>query len=134
EDGELHHLGVASSFSVARRAELREELAPYVAADLSDHPWGRWADAMAHAEGSTRLPGGQSRWNAKKDLSFTPLRPELVAEVAYERVDNGRFRHSARFQRWRSDRTPESCTFEQLEVVPPTELAEALGGLPAPGD
>ena len=121
EAGNLHHLGVASSFSAARRAELREQLAPFVAADLSDHPWGEWADAAAHAKSEGRLPGGQSRWNAKKDLSFTPLRPELVAEVAYERVDNGRFRHSARFQRWRPDRTPDSCTFEQLEVVAPVD-------------
>ena len=126
DDGHLHHLGVASSFSVARRAELRAELAPHVTDDWSEHPWGRWADAMAHQSGEGRLPGGQSRWNAKKDLSFTPLRPDLVAEVAYERVDNGRFRHSCRFQRWRTDRDPASCTFDQLEVVPPTELAEAL--------
>lgn len=122
EDGRLHHLGVASSFSVARRAELRDELAPYVAADLTGHPWGQWADAAAHAGDNGRLPGGQSRWSAGKDLTFTPLRPDLVAEVAYERVDNGRFRHSARFQRWRPDRDPASCTFEQLEVVPPEEL------------
>ena len=129
DEGNLHHLGVASSFSVARRAELRAELAPYVTDDWSQHPWGRWADAAAHASGEDgRLPGGQSRWNATKDLSFTPLRPELVAEVAYERVDNGRFRHSARFQRWRTDRTPESSTFEQLEVVPPAELRAALAG------
>ena len=129
DEGHLHHLGVASSFSVARRAELREELAPYVAADLTGHPWGEWASAAAHASGEGgRLPGGQSRWNATKDLSFTPLRPDLVAEVAYERVDNGRFRHSARFQRWRPDRDPASCTFEQLEVVPPVELSIALAG------
>jgi ATP-dependent DNA ligase len=126
DEGNLHHLGVASSFSVARRAELRDELAPYVADDLHGHPWGRWADAMAHNDGG-RLPGGQSRWSVGKDLSFTPLRPELVAEVAYERVDNGRFRHSARFQRWRTDRTPESCTFDQLEVVAPEEVATVLG-------
>lgn len=128
EDGRLHHLGVASSFSVARRAELRDQLAPFVTDDLSDHPWGRWAEAAAHTDGAHgRLPGGQSRWSAGKDLSFTPLRPELVAEVAYERVDNGRFRHSARFQRWRTDRNPESCTFEQIEAVAPEELAAALG-------
>lgn len=128
-DGQLHHLGVASSFSVARRAELRTELAPYVQDDLTGHPWGEWADAAAHAAANgQRLPGGQSRWNATKDLSFTPLRPDLVAEVAYERVDNGRFRHSARFQRWRTDRDPTSCTFEQLEVVPPAELSTALAG------
>jgi ATP-dependent DNA ligase len=127
EEGNLHHLGVASSFSVARRAELRDELAPYVLEDLADHPWGGWADAMVQASAGGRMPGGQSRWNAQKDLTFTPLRPDLVAEVAYERVDNGRFRHSARFQRWRPDRDPASCTFEQLEVVPPTELRDAFG-------
>ncbi len=129
EEGRLHNLGVASSFSAARRGELRGELAPYVAADLAGHPWGGWADAEAHASSTTgRLPGATSRWNAKKDLSFTPLRPELVVEVAYERVDNGRFRHTARFQRWRPDKDPASCTFEQLEVVPPLELSLALGG------
>ena len=128
DDGNLHHLGVASSFSVARRRELRDELAPHVATDWAEHPWGSWMDAAAQAaEDGGRLPGGISRWNAKKDLSFTPLRPELVAEVAYERVDNGRFRHSARFQRWRPDRTPESCTFEQLEVVAPVELHQVFG-------
>ncbi len=129
EEGRLHNLGVASSFSVARRTELRDELAPYVTDDWDTHPWGGWADAAAHESSATgRLPGGQSRWNAKKDLSFTPLRPELVAEVAYERVDNGRFRHSARFRNWRTDRTPESCTFDQLEVVPAVELSLALDG------
>lgn len=129
EEGRLHNLGVASSFSVARRVELRSELAPYVTDDLSSHPWGGWADAAAHASEATgRLPGGPSRWNAKKDLSFTALRPELVVEVAYERVDAGRFRHSARFQRWRPDRDPASCTFAQLEVVPPVELSLALDG------
>jgi len=129
EEGRLHHLGVASSFSVARRAELRHELAPYVTDDWASHPWGGWADEMAHAsQDSGRLPGSPSRWNATKDLSFTPLRPELVAEVAYERVDNGRFRHSARFRHWRQDKDPTECTFAQLEVVPPIELAAALGG------
>ncbi|HEX2575989.1 MAG TPA: ATP-dependent DNA ligase [Aquihabitans sp.] len=129
DEGRLHNLGVASSFSVARRAELRGELAPYVTDDLASHPWGGWADAAAHASHATgRLPGAPSRWNGKKDLSFTPLRPELVVEVAYERVDSGRFRHSARFQRWRPDREPESCTFAQLEVVPPVELSLALDG------
>lgn len=128
EEGRLHNLGVASSFSAARRKELREEVAPYVVEDLRDHPWGEWASAEAHAGGEHgRLPGGPSRWNAKKDLSFTPLRPELVCEVAYERVDNGRFRHGTRLLRWRPDRTPESCTFDQLEVVPPVELTHLFG-------
>lgn len=115
DDGRLLHLGVASSFSVARRKELREELAPHVVSDLSHHPWGQWPG------------GGGSRWNVGKDLSFTALDPELVAEVAYERVDNGRFRHSARFKRWRPDRSGESCTFEQLEVVPAIELKQVFG-------
>jgi ATP-dependent DNA ligase len=129
EEGHLHHLGVASSFSAARRRELRDELAPHVTDDLASHPWGRWADAAAHATGASgRLPGAPSRWNAKKDLSFTPLRPELVVEVAYERVDGGRFRHSARFQRWRPDRDPSTCTFDQLEVVAPAELSAILTG------
>ncbi|MCU1352080.1 MAG: ATP-dependent ligase [Acidimicrobiales bacterium] len=128
EAGRLHNLGVASSFSAARRRELRDELAPLVADDLSSHPWGEWASAAAHASESTgRLPGGISRWNVGKDLTFTPLRPELVAEVAFERVDNGRFRHSARLLRWRPDREPASCTFDQLEVVPPVELHVVFG-------
>jgi ATP-dependent DNA ligase len=128
EDERLHHLGVASSFTAARRKELTGELAPYVAADLSSHPWGEWADAAAHEAGTSgRLPGAPSRWNATKDLSFIPVRPECVVEVAYERVDNGRFRHSARFLRWRPDRDADSCTFAQLEVVPPMELQLVFG-------
>jgi ATP-dependent DNA ligase len=128
EAGRLHNLGVASSFSAVRRRELRDELAPLVADDLASHPWGEWASAAAHASESTgRLPGGISRWNVGKDLTFTPLRPELVAEVAFERVDNGRFRHSARLLRWRPDREPASCTFEQLEVVPPVEIHVVFG-------
>jgi ATP-dependent DNA ligase len=128
DDGRLHHMGVASSFSVARRKELLGEVADYRLADLTGHPWGEWAAAEAHASDEHgRMPGGQSRWNAKKDLSFTPLRPELVAEVAYERVDSGRFRHSARLLRWRPDRDAGSCTFDQLEVVPPHELLEVFG-------
>jgi len=129
DEGRLHNLGVASSFSAARRAELRDELAPYVTTEYATHPWGQWMDEAAHASNETgRLPGAVSRWNAKKDLSFTLLRPELVTEVAYERVDNGRFRHTARFQRWRTDKDPADCTFEQLEVVPAIELSLALSG------
>jgi ATP-dependent DNA ligase len=121
--GNLHHLGVASNFTAAARRDMLETLAPVVAEDLAAHPWGAWAEAAAHASGEHgRLPGGVSRWNATKDLSFVPLRPDLVAEVAYERVDNGRFRHSARFRHWRPDRDPRSCTFDQLEVVAPAEL------------
>jgi len=129
DQGRLNHVGVASSFTAARRKELTAELAPYLTGALDDHPWADWAEAAAHAsETSGRLPGAQSRWNATKDLSFTAVRIELVAEVAYERVDNGRFRHAARFQRWRTDREPRTCTYAQLEVVPPLELQRVFGG------
>jgi ATP-dependent DNA ligase len=128
DDGRLHHMGVASSFSAARRRELNDELAPYALEPGGEHPWAEWAEAAAHASGvHGRMPGAPSRWNATKDLSFTPLRIDLVAEVAYERVDAGRFRHSARLQRWRPDRDPASCTFDQLEVTPPVELALVFG-------
>ncbi|GII92046.1 ATP-dependent DNA ligase [Sinosporangium siamense] len=111
EAGLLHHIGVAAAFSMARRAELVTELAPYVTTDLAEHPWGAWAEQPV----GQRLPGAVSRWTGKKDLSFVPLRPELVVEVAYDHMEGDRFRHTARFRRWRTDRTPESCTYEQLE-------------------
>lgn len=128
ETGRLHNVGVASSFKADLRRELRTELEPLIvpAAELADHPWGGWADPEAHAGG--RLPGAPSRWNATKDLSFVALRPSRVLEVGYERVDHGRFRHVARFKRWRPDRDPESCTYDQLEVVPPMELINVLHG------
>ncbi|HXH59225.1 ATP-dependent DNA ligase [Iamia sp.] len=127
DDGRLHSIGVASSFKADQRRQLKAELAALVLdpSDMGDHPWAEWADPEAHAEG--RLPGAPSRWNGQKDLSFTPLRIERVAEVGYERVDHGRFRHTSRFLRWRPDREPSSCRYDQLEVVPPVELAEVLG-------
>ncbi|HYI60192.1 MAG TPA: ATP-dependent DNA ligase [Acidimicrobiales bacterium] len=127
DEGRLHSVGVAASFKAADRRALLAELAPLVvpAEDIASHPWGGWTDPAAHAEG--RLPGGPSRWNGKKDLSFTPLRPERVAEVAYERVDHGRFRATSKFLRWRPDREPDSCRYDQLEVVPAVELSEVLG-------
>ncbi len=124
EDGRLHHVGVAASFPMARRKSLVAELEPYVADDPSQHPWGEWADQEAHA--STRMPGAVSRWSAGKNLSFVPLRPELVVEVAYEKMEGDRFRHTAQFRRWRTDRTPESCTYEQLESPDDLELSEIL--------
>jgi len=127
DDRRLHHVGVASSFTARRRKELLGELSLYLVDSIEDHPWRAWAEAQAHDEPSGRMPGAASRWNAKKDLSWTPLRPELVAEVTFEQVQNGRFRHSARLVRWRPDRTPDSCTFGQLEEVPPYELAEIFG-------
>jgi ATP-dependent DNA ligase len=116
-EGRLHHVGVSASFPMKRREELVAELAPYRLEDLGEHPWGSW---MAQAEtqpgtGAQRMPGAVSRWNAKKDLSFIPLRPELVVEVAYDHMEGDRFRHTAQFRRWRTDRTPKSCTYEQLE-------------------
>jgi ATP-dependent DNA ligase len=132
DDGVLHHVGVASSFSAAARTELLADLAPYRLdrggdGALDDHPWRAWAEAEADAEAAgQRRPGAQSRWNAGKDLSWEPLRtgPEagLIAEVAYEHMQGDRFRHTARFQRWRPDREPSSCTYEQLEVPVPMEL------------
>lgn len=125
EHGTLHHVGVASSFTAARRRELVSELAPLRENALDGHPWQAWAEAEAHAGG--RMPGGQSRWNAQKDMTWEPLRPELVAEVRYEHVLAGRFRHGGRLARFRPDRTPESCTYAQLEEVAPAELAALFG-------
>ncbi len=125
--GALQHVGVSAAFPMKRRAELVEELEPLRMEDVSDHPWAAWADEAAHA--SARLPGAPSRWTGKKDLSWVPLRPERVAEVAYDHMENGqRFRHTARFRRWRPDRTPESCTYTQLEEPVRYDLAEILGG------
>ncbi|MFI0507859.1 ATP-dependent DNA ligase [Streptomyces albogriseolus] len=126
-DGALQHVGVSAAFSMKRRAELVEELEPLRMEDVSGHPWAAWADEAAHT--SARLPGAPSRWTGKKDLSWVPLRPERVAEVAYDHMENGqRFRHTARFRRWRPDRTPESCTYAQLEEPVRFDLAEILGG------
>jgi ATP-dependent DNA ligase len=128
DDGDLHHVGVATSFTAKRRVELLDEIAPLRTDALEDHPWREWADLAAQArEDGTRMPGGMSRWNATKDLSWEPLRIERVAEVGYENVLDGRFRHSARLVRWRDDRDPESCTYAQLEQVAPFELAQIFG-------
>lgn len=126
--GVLHHVGVASSFNAALRKQLIAELAPYRTRALDEHPWRDWAEGMAGATASgQRMPGGASRWNAGKDLSWEPLRVELVAEVAYEHLQGDRFRHTARFQRWRPDREPESCAYAQLDAPVPIELREVFG-------
>lgn len=133
ESGALQHVGVSASFPMARRAALVEELAPYRIAPgeagAAGHPWAAWADAQAHAEG--RLPGAVSRWSAGKDLSWEPVRPELVVEVAYGHMEGDRFRHTAQFRRWRPDRDPSSCTYEQLDRPVRFDLADILG--PPPG-
>jgi ATP-dependent DNA ligase len=121
--GTLHHVGVCASFTNAKRRELVEFLAPYRENALEHHPWQRWAEFAKSGEFGGRVPGGQSRWSQGKDLSWEPLRPELVAEVAYDHMQSGRFRHTAQFRRWRPDKEPKDSTFEQLEVVPPEELA-----------
>lgn len=120
--GILHHVGVASSFTAAKRRSLVGELAPLRENALENHPWRSWADEAAATTG--RMPGGQSRWSAGKDLTWEPLRVELVAEVRYEHVQSGRFRHGGRLVRFRPDRTPQSCTYAQLDEVAPAELTE----------
>jgi ATP-dependent DNA ligase len=115
--GSLQHVGVCASFTQAKRRELVEYLEPYRKDAMVDHPWKREV-----ADGNRRMPGGQSRWSQGKDLSWEPLRPELVVEVAYEHMQGDRFRHMAQFRRWRLDKRPRDCTYAQLEVVPPQEL------------
>jgi ATP-dependent DNA ligase len=131
--GRLAHVGVIGAFPAAQRRALMEVIAPYRVGPgngLEQHPWGQWANIPATGQ---RLPGARSRWNATKDLSFEPLRPELVVEAAYEHLQGDRLRHTAHFRRWRPDRSAESCTYEQLEVAVPIELAEVFG-LPVPDD
>jgi ATP-dependent DNA ligase len=124
DDGKLQHVGVSASFTAGRRAELIEQLQPLVC-DIDEHPWGEWQEwAIANPD---RVPGTQSRWSAGKDLSFTPLRPDLVIEVAYDHMEGRRFRHTAQFRRWRTDRDPESCGYEQLEEPVSYDLGSILG-------
>jgi ATP-dependent DNA ligase len=120
--GALQHVGVCSSFKLEKRRELVEYLAPYRKDALKHNPWRSWASIDAGSDDEQRMPGGQSRWSQGKDLSWEPLRPELVVEVAYEHMQGLRFRHMAQFRRWRVDKKPADCTYEQLEVVPPHEL------------
>jgi ATP-dependent DNA ligase len=123
EAGNLRHIGVSASFTATRRAELHDELQPLVC-DAADHPWGRWQEITASGE---RMPGAVSRWSAGKDLSFTPLRPERVLEVGYDHMEGDRFRHTAQFKRWREDRDPGTCTYEQLEEPVSYDLGDVLG-------
>jgi ATP-dependent DNA ligase len=122
--GVLQHVGVTSSFTMARRRQLVEELAPLRTAALEHHPWRAWAEA--DAAGHSRMPGGQSRWSAGKDLSWEPLRVERVCEVKYDHLQGDRFRHAAVFLRWRTDKRPRDCTYDQLEVTPAYELARVF--------
>jgi ATP-dependent DNA ligase len=139
-DGKLQHVGVSASFTEARRAELIEELQPLVC-DIKDHPWGEWFRDASSLGSSTqgaswgianpdRVPGTQSRWSQGKDLSFTPLRPERVLEVKYDAMEGRRFRHTAHFKRWRDDRDPESCGYDQLEQPVSYDLGSVLSANP----
>jgi ATP-dependent DNA ligase len=127
--GVLHHVGVTSSFTDSRRSELVSELEPYRAASMDGHPW---ASGAPEAPASPRrVPGAQSRWNAGRDLSFEPLRPELVCEVGYDHLQGDRFRHATTFKRWRPDRTTRSCRYDQLETAVPEVLANVFGATAA---
>jgi ATP-dependent DNA ligase len=128
--GRLQHVGVTSAFTMALRRQLAAELAPLRAHALDDHPWREWASADAHER--SRLPGGQSRWSAGKDLSWEPLRVERVCEVKYDHMQGSRFRHAAIFLRWRPDRSPADCRYDQLEVTAPYELAKVFGAAARP--
>jgi ATP-dependent DNA ligase len=124
----LHHVGVVAAFTTATRKRLVAELAPLREKALEGHPWRGWAEAQEEAEAKgQRLPGATSRWNRGKDLSWEALRPELVCEVRYDHMQGTRFRHAAQFVRWRLDKKPEDCRYDQLEVTPAYELERVFG-------
>lgn len=123
--GILQFVGVCASFTDKKRRELTEYLRPYREDAPREHPWKAWAEQEALASG--RMPGGKSRWSSGKDLSWQPLRPDLVVEVAYDHMQGTRFRHTAQFRRWRTDKNPQDCNYAQLEVVPPEEVTAIFG-------
>ena len=123
DSGHLHHVGVTSSFTMAARKQLAQELEPLRQGAMAAHPWRAWAAG----DGSTRMPGGQSRWSAGKDLSWEPVRIARVCEVKYDHMQGDRFRHAAVFERWRPDRQPQDCRYDQLEVTTPYELQRVFG-------
>ena len=125
--GALQHVGVCASFTGAKRRELIKHLAPYRQNALVNHPWRSWAE-LGSADAGHRMPGGHSRWSHGKDLSWEPLSTELVVEVAYDHMQGGRFRHTAQFRRWRTDKKPRDCTYAQLEVIAPRELKAIFTG------
>ena len=126
--GVLHHVGVTSSFTMARRRELAQELEPLRRNAMAKHPWRDWANAM---DESKRMPGAQSRWSAGKDLSWEPLRIERVCEVKYDHLQGDRFRHAATFLRWRPDKPPSDCRYDQLEVATPFRFEAVFREPPA---
>jgi ATP-dependent DNA ligase len=128
DDGALHHVGVTSSFTMAVRRQLAIELAPLQEDALRDHPWRSWAEVSG---AGTRMPGGQSRWSAGKDLSWEPLRIERVCEVTYDHLQGNRFRHATVFRRWRQDKPTGACRYDQLEITTPYELARVFSATQA---
>jgi len=124
DGGMLQHVGVTSAFTMAMRKHLVKELAPLRKNAIVNHPWRAWAGAAAEA---SRMPGGQSRWSAGKDLSWEPLKIERVCEVKYDHMEGDRFRHATVFQRWRPDKDPADCRYDQLEVTPAYELEKVFG-------
>ena len=125
DEGTLQHVGVTSAFTMATRKQLVKELGPLRKDALRKHPWAEWASAQAE---SSRMPGGQSRWSAGKDLSWEPLRIERVCEVKYDHMEGDRFRHATVFQRWRPDKKARDCRYDQLEVTPAYELEKVFAG------
>jgi ATP-dependent DNA ligase len=133
DGGKLHHVGICSAFTTARRKELVKELAPLREGAMEGHPWREWAEwADAEGEPDRRMPGASSRWNRGKNLSWEPLRPERVCEVAYDHLQGDRFRHATHFLRWRPDKPPRECRYDQLEETPAFELARIFGHSTAP--
>ena len=139
EGGVLQHVGVTSSFTMAMREELARELEPLRSNALADHPWKNWASPAAAAGNATgedgegeaqRMPGARSRWSAGKEAAWEPLRPERVAEVKYDHMQGDRFRHATTFLRWRADKSPQECRYDQLETVTPVELAQVFAARP----
>jgi ATP-dependent DNA ligase len=124
DHGVLHHVGVTSAFTMTMRRQLVAELEPLRKNALDHHPWREWASAAGEF---ARMPGGQSRWSAGKDLSWEPLRIERVCEVKYDHLQGPRFRHATIFQRWRPDKRPEDCRYDQLDVTTPYELEKVFG-------
>jgi ATP-dependent DNA ligase len=125
DKGMLHHVGVTSSFTMAARKQLAKELEPLRRNAFEEHPWREWAEASG--SGTQRMPGGQSRWSAGKDLSWEPLRIERACEVKYDRLQGERFRHAATFLRWRPDKPPAECRYDQLETTAAYELGKVFG-------
>jgi ATP-dependent DNA ligase len=135
DDGVMHHVGVAAAFTASERKQLLAELTPMTENALDGHPWAQWAEfaTAAGEEGAAqRRPGATSRWNAGKDLSWVPVRVERVVEVTFGQLENGRFRHGVTFVRWRPDRAPESCRYDQLDVASPVDFRQFMASSAGP--